>query len=443
MGREGMERPAEGVGDSENDGENTRVPTDSGILVEKSGWYGFCFNGKGTTGSNDDTRSGPGQGARDLTIQSTECSSETKISLPLRNAGEDIVSPEYGLILYFPANAHITVTPPPSIKNEDQQAVDWELVNSRLEENKLYSPGQPTPNKKKIVCRKCRKCFASVISVELHIKSVHLSRDPESIWHRPLRVEYIDEDVAVIQKPQGMSVMGEERGVNTLCRSDLLMQVAYDGRKPRPAHRLDAATGGLLVVARSKIAERGLSMAFAERTVSKRYRALVVGRWEGNSSNDRDHADVISHPVQKKPSESKFRIVGHYRSPYTRDGWVTKVDLWPVTGRKHQLRKHCQVMGHPIWGDTRYGGTAMSGEICNRPAKNGTSTKDKVDDLLATKVHENPLARLCLWAVEVSFPHPRTGETVEVVMPNDPGWLRDLVKHQEVILATRRKSSFC
>ena len=128
-------------------------------------------------------------------------------------------------------------------------------------------------------------------------------------------------------------------------------------------HRLDQATSGLLLMARSAAVQRALSSAFAERRVHKRYEALVHGR--PSAATDADGwaeidlpliVDWPNRPRSKvdhatgKPSRTRWRLLAHNAATDT-----ARLALEPVTGRSHQLRVHLLALGHPIVGDALYG----------------------------------------------------------------------------------------
>ena len=128
-------------------------------------------------------------------------------------------------------------------------------------------------------------------------------------------------------------------------------------------HRLDQATSGLLLMARSAAVQRALSTAFAERRVHKRYEALVHG--QPSAATDADGwaeidlpliVDWPNRPRSKvdhatgKPSRTRWRLLAHDATTDT-----ARLALEPVTGRSHQLRVHLLAIGHPIVGDALYG----------------------------------------------------------------------------------------
>ncbi|MBP6781790.1 MAG: RluA family pseudouridine synthase [Ottowia sp.] len=129
-------------------------------------------------------------------------------------------------------------------------------------------------------------------------------------------------------------------------------------------HRLDQATSGLLLMARSAAVQRALSSAFAERRVRKHYQALVHGRAVLPPGADSVWGEIdlpllidwpnrprsaVNHAAGK-PSRTRWRPLA-----YDSANDITRVALQPLTGRSHQLRVHLQAIGHPIVGDALYG----------------------------------------------------------------------------------------
>jgi 23S rRNA-/tRNA-specific pseudouridylate synthase len=179
---------------------------------------------------------------------------------------------------------------------------------------------------------------------------------------------------------------------------------------------------GLLVVAKTKDTERHFRMAFAAQRIKKRYRAVAFGRIQEESG-------VIEEPISGKASETRYRVISRTRCNDSRaNGWITTVDLYPVSGRKHQIRRHLKHIGHPIWGDRRYGWYTKK-----EAPEEDLSEDDKLDLLHATTVEDDAHARLCLWAMEICVPHPTTDAPVHIVLPKEPDWISQLLKIQEKI----------
>ncbi len=162
-----------------------------------------------------------------------------------------------------------------------------------------------------------------------------------------LEVLYDDEDIAVINKPPGIEISGNKfytiqnallHNINPSSRKDSLQY-------PRPVHRLDYLTSGLLLIAKTRFALAQLGHQFERRLVCKTYTALVAGRLDGDGE--------INTDIDGMEATTIYRVVSNSRSIKT--NWVTKVLLYPNSGRKHQLRIHLADLGYPIVGDSQYG----------------------------------------------------------------------------------------
>jgi hypothetical protein len=166
----------------------------------------------------------------------------------------------------------------------------------------------------------------------------------------------------------------------TLWKSDLMLlpdalklQLPY--KKATPCHRLDKETGGVMLCSKSKLMERTIMMSFKCKLVHKKYLAIVIGKLEPEEG-------TIETPISGKAALTKYKV--SHCSPSAQYGHVTTVQLWPVTGRKHQLRRHLQSVGHSIVGDKRF----------------------PMPQLWPTITHTG-IPHMFLWAVEIDFPHPR------------------------------------
>ena len=169
-----------------------------------------------------------------------------------------------------------------------------------------------------------------------------------------LQVLHVDEDLLVIDKPSGLlAVTG--RGED---KQDCLSRRAQ-AQYPDAliVHRLDMSTSGLMLMARGAAMQRALSYMFEQRTVFKRYEAVVdglIGKEEGFIDLPlaldwpRRPLRIVS-PEHGKPSQTRWRVLARDQASK-----CTRVELEPLTGRSHQLRVHLQALGHPIWGDALY-----------------------------------------------------------------------------------------
>ncbi len=170
---------------------------------------------------------------------------------------------------------------------------------------------------------------------------------------------HVDAHCIVVVKPAGLlSVPG--RGVHLQdCASARVQRRCADALV---VHRLDMATSGLLLFARGAAAQRGLSRAFAQREVDKRYVAVVEGLVtdEAGEITLPLAPDWPNRPRQQvdaahgKPACTRWRVLE--RDPAAR---TTRVELEPVTGRSHQLRVHLLALGHPMLGDALYAPPAV------------------------------------------------------------------------------------
>ena len=120
--------------------------------------------------------------------------------------------------------------------------------------------------------------------------------------------------------------------------------------RPHLVHRLDKPTSGLMLCAKTKPALLALSAAFAERRVHKRYVAIVCGRIAEDSGE-------IDAPIDGRRAVTRWKVTGRHRSLRLGGGHLTSLELFPQTGRTHQLRRHCaEQLGCPMVGDAAYGG---------------------------------------------------------------------------------------
>jgi tRNA pseudouridine65 synthase len=183
------------------------------------------------------------------------------------------------------------------------------------------------------------------------------------------------------------------------------------GARLWPAHRLDKGTSGVLLFARDAETAKRLGEAFAGGAVHKRYRAWVRG-WLAAETGS------VDHPLARDPerpsagqaqldARTDWAVLQRLEWPVrTHPDFATTrssvLALWPHQGRRHQLRRHCKHLGHPIVGDATHG-------------------KGPLNRTLAAAVG---LQRLWLHAEALALPHPHTGEPLTLNAPLGPEWAR-------------------
>ena len=222
-----------------------------------------------------------------------------------------------------------------------------------------------------------------------------LTRDERSLFQS--MILYEDQDIYVLNKPEGLAVQG---GTKTHRHVDgLLLGLSAELKdRPRLVHRLDRDTSGILVVAKRRAIASSLGRLFATRTVRKIYWALVHGvpkPLQGRIDVPLikaagDDGDRVRGAAEDEAEDAQ-RAVTRYAVIDKAPPKLAWVSLKPVTGRQHQLRAHMAHIGHPIMGDSKYGGTADLPEAVPN--------------------------RLHLHARRIVFPHPRRGGVVDVSAP--------------------------
>ncbi|WP_437888429.1 RluA family pseudouridine synthase [Phytobacter sp. V91] len=186
--------------------------------------------------------------------------------------------------------------------------------------------------------------------------------------HAQIAILYQDEHLVLINKPAGLLSLSGKNPQNLDSVHHRLVQI-FPGCTL--VHRLDFGTSGQMVIARNKAINVALCQQFSERTIAKVYSALLCGHLDENegvidAAIAKDPAlfpRMLISDIKGKPARSRYRVVERFY----REGEdqrmlpVTRVELTPETGRTHQLRIHCQHLGHPILGCDLYGGRLLPG----------------------------------------------------------------------------------
>jgi len=209
--------------------------------------------------------------------------------------------------------------------------------------------------------------------------------------HDDIEILWQDEHLLLINKPSGLLSLS---GKNPQNLDSVHYRLVQNFPGCTLVHRLDFGTSGLMVIARNKPINAALGQQFSQRSVEKVYSALLCGQLENDEG-------VIDAPIAKdpalfplmsicavngKPARSRYRVMERLHQNAAMP--LTRVELTPETGRTHQLRIHCQLLGHPILGCDLYGGVQIPG------------------------TERTP--RLMLHASELRFVHPVNGEPVHI-----------------------------
>ncbi|MEQ9442715.1 MAG: RluA family pseudouridine synthase [Cyclobacteriaceae bacterium] len=162
----------------------------------------------------------------------------------------------------------------------------------------------------------------------------------------PLEVLFEDEHLAVIHKPAGILVSGNKfKTIANALAQNIQPSPLADATTPQPAHRLDYATTGILLVGKTSSSIRTFNKMFEDKAIDKTYYAITIGAM--------DNQGEITSPIDGKASHSDYAVVATV--PSERFGKLNLVALKPRTGRRHQLRKHLSEIGNPVLGDKEYG----------------------------------------------------------------------------------------
>jgi 23S rRNA pseudouridine1911/1915/1917 synthase len=245
------------------------------------------------------------------------------------------------------------------------------------------------------VARSTRVHGGSWLEVTLPDVAAMPRNEPQSV--DGMRIIHDDEDIVVVDKPVGVAAhpsVGWTGPTVVQGLAGLGYRVSTSGAAERQGvvHRLDVGTTGVMVVAKSELAYSVLKRAFKQRTVDKRYAALVQGHPDPSSG-------TIDAPIDRHPSaDYRFAVVAGGRPSVTHYETVeafraaSLLDIHLETGRTHQIRVHMAAVRHPCVGDIAYG----------------------ADPVLAKRLG---LGRQWLHARQLGFAHPADGRMVAFVAP--------------------------
>jgi tRNA pseudouridine65 synthase len=217
-----------------------------------------------------------------------------------------------------------------------------------------------------------------------------------------LDILYQDDYLIAINKPHGLLV---HRSTIAADASEFALQLLRDqiGARVNPAHRLDRATGGVLLFAFDKETEIAMQQQFADNQVNKTYLAIVRGYAQD--------AEDIDYPLKKENGTLQEAFTSYVTLKRTelpvpfgkyQTSRYSLVEVKPSTGRMHQIRKHMSHVNHPIIGDTTHG--------CNKQNK------------LFRERWE--MTTLMLHASKLNFKHPVNGGEITIEAPVNPEFKR-------------------
>ncbi len=226
-----------------------------------------------------------------------------------------------------------------------------------------------------------------------------------------LKILYLDPYFVAVDKPPGLLVHRSPIDRNEK-RFALQMVRNQVGRHVYPLHRLDKATSGVLLFALSPEVAKQTAVLFQKGGIQKKYLAVVRGYTDESGSVDHPIRTVPDRFIAGRESspENRIQAVTDYKRlavvelPFQVDRYPTTryslINLYPRTGRRHQLRRHMKHIHHPIIGDTRYGKSVHNYFF-----------RDRFN-----------CGRLLLAALEIEFNHPITGKDVTITAEPDNGF---------------------
>ncbi len=164
-------------------------------------------------------------------------------------------------------------------------------------------------------------------------------------FHFPLEVLFEDDYLAIIYKPAGILVSGNSFAtIDNALSQNLKKSSQTDAVRPRPVHRLDYPTSGLLLIGKTNASIIALNKLFENKEIQKTYHAITIGKM--------GHEGSIDSLIDTKKAFTTYKTLKSIKSG--RFVFLNLVKLKPKTGRKHQLRKHLLTIKNPILGDKEH-----------------------------------------------------------------------------------------
>ncbi|MGH1334853.1 MAG: pseudouridine synthase [Aureispira sp.] len=179
------------------------------------------------------------------------------------------------------------------------------------------------------------------------IKLTEEAPSTHKVFRLPLEILYEDAYLAVVMKPADYLVNGNAfQTIERALPFNLSASSKVDAYpQARAVHRLDRPTSGLLLIAKTASTHQRLGAQFEHKTIQKRYQAIAIGQLPPTGS--------MNTPVEGKEAYTNYEVLETVSS--LKNGFLSLVNLYPQTGRTHQLRQHLASLGCPILGDALYG----------------------------------------------------------------------------------------
>lgn len=216
-------------------------------------------------------------------------------------------------------------------------------------------------------------------------QTVTVSAKPR-VTEEGLRIIYEDDHIVAIEKPEGMlSVSTDFEKGHT---AHAILKNKYRPRKVFVVHRLDQDTSGVMIFALNEKAKDLLKKIFEKHDIERSYTAIIEGQLEEDTGTWKCLlTEDANYFVKKTSNPEKGKLAITHYEVQAKNEKFSRLKLTLETGRKNQIRVHCQLAGHPIVGDNKY---------------------DAV---------ENPIRRLCLHAHLLAFTHPITKKQLRFESP--------------------------
>ncbi|ETI60334.1 23S rRNA pseudouridine(1911/1915/1917) synthase RluD [Marinomonas profundimaris] len=278
-------------------------------------------------------------------------------------------------------------------------------IQSWIKEGVLRVDGKATKAKEKLF-------GGETVSLDIVIEA----QEDHEAQEMALDIVYEDDDIIIVNKPAGLVVHPAVGNRDGTLMNAILHHAPETAHIPRAGivHRLDKETTGLMVVAKTLIAQTDLVSQLQERSMGREYEAISIGVMTGGGEVDEpigrhphNRQKQAVEPVHGKDAVTHYRLVERFKNH-------THIRLKLETGRTHQIRVHMAFIQYPLVGDPQYGGRLKMPKACS----------PELQDQLRN------FRRQALHAKRLELAHPVTGEWMEweVDLPEDMKQLLDALR---------------